>query len=81
MQSHAATIGTTSRSEAISPRLIRVGEVLSQTGVTRTHLYRLMAAGKFPRSIKVTEGTSAWIESEIQQWVADRIAASRGVAA
>ena len=81
MQSHAAALGTLSRHEPSTPRLIRANEVLSQTGVTRTHLYRLMAAGKFPRSIRVTEGTSAWIESEVQQWIADRIATSRGVAA
>jgi prophage regulatory protein len=81
MQSHAVTTCQQEQTGAPTSRLIRVSEVTSRTGVTKTHLYRLMAAGKFPRAIKVTEGTSAWVESEIAQWIADRIAASRRVTA
>ena len=36
---------------------------------SQPHIYRLMKTGKFPRAIKLGEGTTAWIESEIDQWL------------
>jgi predicted DNA-binding transcriptional regulator AlpA len=36
------------------------------------------AAGQFPRRVKLSQAASAWIESEIDAWAADRIAVSRG---
>jgi prophage regulatory protein len=59
-------------------RFSRLPEVCHQTGLSRTHIYRLESKGRFPRRIRLTEATTAWVESEIQQWCAERIAASRG---
>jgi len=41
------------------------------------HVYRMIRAGKFPRPVKLGESTSAWLEDEIDRWIADR-AAERG---
>lgn len=62
-------------------RLIRIREATQRTGLSKAMVYRLIAAGKFPRQIRLTERTSAWIESEVQAWVDSRIAANRGIAA
>jgi len=64
-------------------RFSRLPEVCRQTGLSRTHIYRLEARGLFPHRVKLGVGASvscasAWIESEVQQWCADRIAESRG---
>jgi prophage regulatory protein len=41
--------------------------------VSRTQVYRLMAAGKFPKAIQVSENRVAWLESEICAWLSERM--------
>jgi len=62
---------------AQQPRLIRYREVMSQTGLSRSYLYELTKNGEFPASVKLSERSSAWIESEVQQWINGRIEAAR----
>jgi predicted DNA-binding transcriptional regulator AlpA len=57
---------------------LRLPAVCARTGLSRTHIHRLEAAGKFPRRIKLSPAASAWIESEIDAWASARVAASRG---
>jgi predicted DNA-binding transcriptional regulator AlpA len=33
----------------------------------------MVNAGKFPRPIKLGEATTAWLEEEIDRWLADRV--------
>lgn len=62
-------------------RFIRLAEVRRVTGLSRSQIYRLQADGHFPKHIKLGASASAWIESEVLQWCADRVAASREAAA
>jgi prophage regulatory protein len=41
---------------------------------SKAHLWRLVKVGKFPAPIRLGEARSAWVESEIDKWIADRIA-------
>jgi prophage regulatory protein len=60
---------------APSKRLLPLKEVLQRVPVSRARVYQLIAAGEFPRQVKV--GTrSAWIEHEVDRWV-DSLAARR----
>jgi prophage regulatory protein len=38
------------------------------------HRWRLIKAGKFPKPVKIGMGRNAWVESEVDQHIADRIA-------
>lgn len=58
-------------------RLMRRPEVQRTTGLSRSSLYRLIAEGKFPASIQLSEKSVAWLASEVDGWVAGRVAASR----
>lgn len=58
--------------------LIRIKEVVNITGLARATIYAKAANGTFPSPIKLSERASAWIASEIEQWVQDRISDSRG---
>jgi len=40
-------------------------------------IYQLEAEQRFPKRIKIGIRAVGWIESEVQKWVAMRIAASR----
>lgn len=62
-------------------RFLRLPEVCRATGLSRSQIYRLEAAGQFPSHVKLGASASAWIDREVAQWQADRIAASREVAA
>ena len=64
-------------------RFIRLPEVLSRTGLGRTSVYRKMAEGTFPKSLKLggppkdpeafDSRAVAWIEDEIDKWLESRI--------
>jgi prophage regulatory protein len=42
---------------------------------TRQHIHRLIRNRKFPAPIKVGDNTNAWIETEVDQYFEDCIAA------
>jgi prophage regulatory protein len=61
-----------------SYRLLKRTQVEQVTSLSRTQIYRLMAAGQFPASISLGgRSRVAWVEAEVHAWVEGRIAASR----
>jgi prophage regulatory protein len=66
----------------MSPKLIPY-DVLKQKGITlsKCQLWRLERAGTFPKRVPVSAARHAWVESEIDAWLAIRIASREQVAA
>ena len=58
-------------------QLLRLPQVRDKTGLARSTIYALVAKGKFPAPIKASERVSAWILSEVSEWIDQRIEASR----
>ncbi|MEH5013186.1 AlpA family transcriptional regulator [Phytobacter diazotrophicus] len=58
--------------------LIRLSDVQRRTGYSKAWIYRLISNGKFPASVKIGTRAIAFVESEIDEWVNQRIAESRG---
>ena len=56
-------------------RLLRLAQVIDMTGLGRTKIYELQAAGHFPMRVQITEHSVGWVEEEVQAWLARRIAA------
>jgi predicted DNA-binding transcriptional regulator AlpA len=50
-------------------RFIRLDEVLSMCGKSRSSVYELIKKGEFPAPVKLRGRSSAWINSEIQEWL------------
>lgn len=48
---------------------------------SRQHVYKLIAADKFPKPIKLGEQRVAFVESEIDAWIKSKIAARDAEAA
>ncbi|MFP5078613.1 helix-turn-helix transcriptional regulator [Rhizobium sp. YIM 134829] len=50
-------------------------EGLKERGITlsRSQLSRLMKAGKFPPTIQIGFRKRAWLESEVESWLRQRI--------
>jgi prophage regulatory protein len=56
----------------ITPRLIRLSEVERLTGLRRSTIYLRISRGEFPAPRRLTTRCSAWLESEIADWVRSR---------
>jgi prophage regulatory protein len=67
-----------STAQSVPVHFLRLPAVCARIGLSRSHIHRLEAAGKFPARVKLSPAASAWIESEIDAWAAARVAASRG---
>jgi len=51
--------------------------VRARTGLSDSEIYRLVREGKFPRQVKFDGGKVAWVSTEVQKWITDRIAQAR----
>jgi prophage regulatory protein len=49
-------------------RLLRRREVEQLTGLKRSTIYELVAAGEFPKPVPISAQAVAWLESEIAAW-------------
>ena len=54
-------------------RLIRRKEVQEKTGLGASSIYAMMKQGKFPKAVNISERRVAWIESDVDSWIAERI--------
>lgn len=59
---------------AQSESLERKRDVLRRIGLSNSQLYRLLAAGRFPRPVKLGDRAIAFVRSEVDRWLAERIA-------
>ncbi|HGA9036601.1 TPA: helix-turn-helix transcriptional regulator [Salmonella enterica subsp. enterica serovar Java] len=55
--------------------LIRLTEVQRRTGYSKAWIYRLMSNREFPASVKIGSRAIGFVESEVDEWIAERIAA------
>ncbi|WAH53776.1 AlpA family transcriptional regulator [Pseudescherichia vulneris] len=61
----------------MSNSLIRLPEVQRRTGYSKAWIYRLMSQKRFPSAIKIGSRAIAFVESEVDEWINQRIAESR----
>ena len=56
-------------------RLLAYSDLKSLKGIgySRTHLWRLVKAGIFPRPTKIGRGRNAWVEREVDSYIEARI--------
>jgi prophage regulatory protein len=55
-------------------RLIRLKEVMNITGLGRSSVYKFMDEERFPKSVSLGDRAVAWVESEVEMWIEERIA-------
>jgi prophage regulatory protein len=56
--------------------ILRLPQVLQRTGLARSTIYQHIAEGIFPRPISLGLRAVGWLESDLEEWVAKRIADS-----
>lgn len=62
-------------------RLIRRKEVQAKTGLGASSIYAMMQQGTFPKAIHISQRRVAWIESDVDKWIAERVATHRATIA
>lgn len=62
----------------MSHNLIRLPEVQRRTGYSKAWIYHMLSERRFPSPVKIGSRAIAFIESEIDEWINQRIAESRG---
>lgn len=60
--------------------MLRVGEVCRRTGLSKSQIHRLVADMGFPQPIRLGKRAIAWVASDVESWLQDRIAATRQAA-
>ena len=61
-------------SQIVSPRIIRLSEVIYRTGLSRSSIYNFINAGTFPARIKLGERSIGFNEADVSAWISSKIA-------
>jgi prophage regulatory protein len=62
-------------------KVLRLPDVQDKTGLRHTTIYKGVQEGTFPRPIPLGAKARGWIESEVDDWIAERVAKRDGRAA
>ena len=57
--------------------ILRLPEVVKSTGLARSTIYKKMSANEFPKPISLGVKSVGWLESDIQNWIQERISKSQ----
>ncbi|MFK5947997.1 MAG: AlpA family phage regulatory protein [Methylococcales bacterium] len=58
--------------EAVSERIVRSKELYKITGLSRTTIWRLERANKFPARVSISTANVGWLYTEIIEWMQTR---------
>ena len=57
--------------------ILRLSTVKAITGLSRSTIYLRMSEGTFPEKISLGSRAVGWLETEVQDWLDERISVSR----
>lgn len=75
--SEGTRIGIGEHSNLDDVIFLRLPEVKAVTGLSKTSLYTLIREHSFPAPVRLGPRAVAWVRSEVKQWAANRVLASR----
>ena len=55
-------------------RILRLPDVEARSGLKRDSIYRGAREGWFPKPVKISQGATGWVEAEVNDYLAKRIA-------
>ena len=57
----------------LNPSILRLPAVLTRTGLSRSSIYAAIAAGTFPKPVKLSSRAVGFLTSEVDAWITARI--------
>ena len=58
--------------------ILRCKQVQVRTGLARSTIYLNIKSGTFPRPVPLGARAVGWLESEVSDWIAERVRIARG---
>lgn len=58
-------------------RLIRLKSLVDKVGLQKSAIYRRIAIGEFPKPVSLGGRSVAWLESDVDAWIREKVDASR----
>ena len=55
----------------MSYKILRLSNVLSATGLSRSSIYKKMDDGSFPQRIRLGDRAVGWREEDVSDWIAN----------
>jgi prophage regulatory protein len=59
--------------------ILRLPAVKARTGLSRSTIYLRVSEDRFPKPVSLGPRAVGWVESDIEDWIKDRIDQSRGM--
>ena len=59
---------------SLSIRFLRLKDVKTMTGLSKSTIYARMSMGTFPKQIPLGPRLVVWVESDVQGWIAEQVA-------
>ena len=56
------------------PQLLRLRQVQMRVPLSRSTIYQAIADGTFPKPIPIGPNSVAWLDSDIDSWIVERMA-------
>jgi prophage regulatory protein len=56
---------------------LTIKQVAAKVALGQSTIYRLVAKGEFPKPFPLVGNRTAWLESDIDKWLAARVEAAR----
>ena len=73
------SLSTTSIEQVSEITFLRLPQVKATTGLSKTTIYEKIKDNAFPCPVLISKRAVAWIESEVRQWAASQVSATRAV--
>lgn len=61
-------------------RILRIEDVCLRTALSRSQIFRMVKSRVFPQPVKLCLRASGWVDSEVEQWIQERISKGRSAA-
>ena len=54
-------------------RLIKLKEVIQKTSLGNSSIYKFISEGTFPKQVSLGAKSVAWVESEVDDWIEEKV--------
>lgn len=63
--------GTVNASQPVEPAFYRLADIIRITALSRSSIYRRIAAGDFPAQVSLGGRATGWRRADLQEWIND----------
>lgn len=62
----------------MSQKILRIEAACEKVGIPESGIYALIREGRFPKPVPLSKRRTGFLETELEDWIAERLAARDG---